>query len=420
MQFAPAAINTTTTTSTRSKEQRVSISISPVGEALARVAENRVPSSRKNVSESGFLSFAGSVLSPMFSLGLDPGVQLPLLINLTLSASIDLSVLTSQLAAASAAEVAAWPTAFKYRDICLAKLYELPAIGFAAWQCLYTCTTGAAADPVPTRCAVRDGSSTGDASIVSGSVGEPGIYAFVEAPVAAPAEPAELSWVQRNALYLFLGLSGAAIVVFFVFYGAQRLHRYRRKYKEEADRVAKEEEEVNEMELHGGAAGVKDDEVTMLPNPLVTQMKAMQARIDTNAIARKEEETKQKEMASEARAEHIAKLDADRAALAAQLAVMQAQAKEMQADQQSIALAPVSIEMSVMDTVGGGGAGGFRRAGVASSAVVPVGSDVELVQAQAQMDEEQRVANANAFRNKRAKKKDKQQDSEHYGEDEGL
>jgi hypothetical protein len=87
--------------------------------------------------------------------------------------------------------------------------------------------------------------------------------------------------------------------------------------------VEKIKDEVEEMEQYGGTAGSKDDEVEMISNPLVVQMKDMQRRLDASTRELAEEEAHKAKVDNDARREHIVSLNADRDNLAAELARLQ-------------------------------------------------------------------------------------------------
>jgi len=328
----------------------VSFTFQPISDDIVRNAENRVPSSRSEVSASGFLTYAQTVLSPILSFTTDSCMVLPFFddpvsgqsLNATFHAQVDMDV--------------ARP--ISNSDICLAKLFQVPEIKFTAWRCVYCYDRDASdisGDPTKAqihtyingvdvgtrvRCPVQ-----GTQPYLSAPLGEPGVYAFIYAPAAEPVEETPLSWVREHALYLFLILAGGIIFIFFVFYFAQRLYRYRGKYKAEQAAVQRELEEVQDMEQFGGQAGQKDDEVVMMANPLVTQMKDMQARLDENQLKIREEEAKLKQEASAARREHIMELQADRESLAAELQKLK---EQIELQTQAQPSRPQALQMSPM------------------------------------------------------------------------
>jgi hypothetical protein len=338
---------------------RVSISWGPVSDGTIQGAENRIPSSRaETLAPSGFLTYTQSVLSTVVSLSIDDAVVVPFKQNFTMTATID------RIAFATASS-----QQLNFSDICLAKLKTIPSISYAAWRCLYcnkqVTDSNGRESTITVRCPINNVTNAGDVWQVSGSFGEPGVYAFVLAPTAEPVPPDGLSWVQENALWLFLGLTGAAVFIFFVLYCAQRLYRYRGKYHEEARAVKEQEEEVATMEQFGGQAGTKDEEVVMKSNPLVTQMKDMQARLDQTQLAIREQENKQKAEATVVRHEHIQELQADRDALAEELNRMRAEIEAVQSTQSSsrpqpVHMAPVHAAPAVLSS-------GLIGVGVASS-----------------------------------------------------
>jgi hypothetical protein len=79
------------------------------------------------------------------------------------------------------------------------------------------------------------------------------------------------------------------------------------------------------MEQFGGKAGTKDDEVQMISNPLVLQMKDMQARLDKNQMELRRQENLESKAQVELRTEHIGALKTDRDKLLEELERVKAQ-----------------------------------------------------------------------------------------------
>jgi hypothetical protein len=217
-------------------------------------------------------------------------------------------------------------TSTQLLDICLGQLFQIPDIGFSAWRCILNAGERAAnpsavrpnnADPIhlltfpiPT-CSPIATASTG-AQIYP-------IYAFIHQPVRNPNIADGQSWVQANLLTLLLVLVGIVVFLAFLIYAINRLHRYRGKYHEERIAVQKQQEEVDEMEQFGGHAGVKDDEVEMMSNPMVIQMKDMQAQLDAKNQEMRLAEQQARAQQSAVRQDHINNLQHDRDALAMEL-----------------------------------------------------------------------------------------------------
>jgi hypothetical protein len=211
------------------------------------------------------------------------------------------------------------------KDICLAQLFQIPSIGFKAWRCLLDGDTRLAnprvdkpnnADPIhvftqaiPTCQPIAN---------FQGQDIYP-IYAFIHQPVRNPNVDNGPSWVKQNLLTLILILVGIVVFLAFLIYAINRLHRYRGKYHEERLAVQKQQEEVDEMEQFGGHAGVKDDEVEMMSNPMVIQMKDMQAQLDAKNQEMRLAEQQARAQQSAVRQEHISNLQSDRDALAMEL-----------------------------------------------------------------------------------------------------
>jgi chromosome segregation ATPase len=97
------------------------------------------------------------------------------------------------------------------------------------------------------------------------------------------------------------------------------------------------QEEVDEMEQFGGAAGNKDEAVEMMANPMVVQMKDMQARLDKKNKEVMEEETNQRQKASEMRQEAIQALQTDRDKLAQELEEMKRQLADLESSRRTVA-----------------------------------------------------------------------------------
>jgi len=131
-----------------------------------------------------------------------------------------------------------------------------------------------------------------------------------------------------------------------IVYCAKRLHRYRNKYHEEREAVDRMQEEVDEMEMFGGKAGRKDDEIAMMDNPLVLQMKDMQARLDKNALEIEEAKIKEKEEESEGRQGHIMNLKEDRNSLQAELDRLKSMLNEQDAGSNRTQLDAVATDYS--------------------------------------------------------------------------
>jgi len=109
-----------------------------------------------------------------------------------------------------------------------------------------------------------------------------------------------------------LACLGGLVLLIALAYWIFRLTRYRRKLDQETENVKNMTEEVDEMEQFGGKAGSKDDEVQMISNPLVLQMKDMQARLDKNQMELRRQENLESKAQVELRGEHISALKSDR------------------------------------------------------------------------------------------------------------
>ena len=231
--------------------------IAPVADSRMREAENRIPSTRASDFGSLYLTFPETVVSAAFALSVDANVAVPFALGLTVRFSADLI----QRASSS-------PSAFPYDDLCLGQLVEFPVYGFSYWECVFADAATRAAIPVYN--ATRDAGLVAD--VLTGYVSAPGVYAFIRSPAPGEASSPSSDFIRSNLLIivLCLGLGVAGIAA--VFYVFKRLHRYRAKYHAEREEVAVKREEVAEMEMFGGAAGKKDEEVVMTQNPLKLQL----------------------------------------------------------------------------------------------------------------------------------------------------
>jgi len=139
------------------------------------------------------------------------------------------------------------------------------------------------------------------------------IFAFIYNPVKIPTEPAaQDTFIRDYLIWILLGSLAGIVLLIAMFYWIFRLTRYRKKLDAETENVKNMTEEVDEMEQFGGKAGSKDDEVQMISNPLVLQMKDMQARLDKNQMELRRQENLESKAQVELRTEHISALKSDR------------------------------------------------------------------------------------------------------------
>jgi len=301
-----------------------SISIRAVPASRVRYAVNEIVPSRRQEFGS-YLDYPTTVLSVPFECVLPPEVMPQFILNLTYTAWIDLT-----------------PPTIDYKDVCLARLVELQ--GFSTWECMiddralrnvsspfYVHQSGAPSQEVTSvfgTCAPS--AAPGVISPYNGSV-----YAFIFSPVSDPPQaPAGLDVVQRNIVWIVLGiLLGFALLVLLV-YCAFRLFRYREKYhteREEADRL---QEEVENMKQFGGDSGNKDDQVAMTANPLAVQLKDVQARYNEEELKLQAAEASLRKQEGDIRAQHIDNMRDNRNKLAQELEKLKAQLAEAQAASQ--------------------------------------------------------------------------------------
>lgn len=302
-----------------------SISIRAVPASRLRYAVNEIVPSRR-AQYGSFFSYANTVLSVPFECVLPPEVDQPFNINMTYTAWIDQFRYIAP----------------NYKDVCLGRLLELQ--GFSTWECLigdrflrnetsvyYVHQTGADQQVVASVFdSCEPSSAEGVTSSVNGSV-----YAFIWSPVPAePQSPAGLDVVQRNIVWIILGILLGVSLIILLFYCAFRLFRYREKYhteREEADRL---QEEVENMKQFGGDSGNKDDQVAMTANPLAVQLKDVQARYNEEEMKLQQAEAQLRKQEGDIRAQHIDNMRDNRNKLATELEKLKQQLAEAQAASQ--------------------------------------------------------------------------------------
>jgi len=177
------------------------------------------------------------------------------------------------------------------------------------------------------------------------------IYGFIHSPLEAQTgngQVAEESWAQKNVLLILMIFLLAAVFLMLCIYCAVRLRRYRDKYLKEAKNVDLLKEEVNEMEMFGGTAGTKDDEVEMVQNPLVVQLQTLQENLNAKTKEEQEAELRQLQEENEARQHNLAAMRQNVETLAAEL-------KRLQGDlerQNTAPVRPVIEDFQPHDTAG--------------------------------------------------------------------
>jgi regulator of replication initiation timing len=304
-----------------------SISIRAVSDSRVRYAVNEIVPSRR--SEFGsYLDYPITVLSVAFECVLPQEVKPFFTLNFTYTAWIDLI-----------------PPVVDYKDVCLARLVELQ--GFSTWECLvsdrnlrgnsttdassfYVHKSGTPAQEVTSVFqSCSPSTAPGVVSPYNGSV-----FAFIFSPLPdVPASPEGLDVVQRNIVWIVLGILLGFALLILLAYCAFRLFRYREKYhteREEADRL---QEEVENMKQFGGDSGNKDDQVAMTANPLAVQLKDVQARYNEQEMKLQKAEAQLRKQEGEIRAQHIDNMRENRNKLATELEKLKAQLAEAQAVQ---------------------------------------------------------------------------------------
>ena len=124
----------------------------------------------------------------------------------------------------------------------------------------------------------------------------------------------EQTWLSKNFFGFLMIIMSITVVLILIVYTCKRLWRYRAKYHEERASVEKMQQEVDDMEQYGTQASAQvrirytasarkltqlykifrcqsphaplhhlqqDDQVRMSENPMVLQMKDMQAKLET-------------------------------------------------------------------------------------------------------------------------------------------
>ena len=233
------------------------VSIAPVADSRMRGAENRIPASREADFGSLYLTYPETVVSAAFELSVDGNVAVPFALGLSVHFSADL-ILPSSSSSAS----------FDYGDLCLGQLVEFPVYGFSYWECVLQDEADRVAIPVYN--ATRDAGLS--STVLTGYVSQPGVFAFIRSPAPGAAVSESSNFIRSNLLIIVLCLGLGVAFIAAVLYVFKRLHRYRAKYHAERDEVKAKREEVQEMEMFGGAAGKKDEEVVMTTNPLKLQL----------------------------------------------------------------------------------------------------------------------------------------------------
>jgi len=287
------------------------IQVRPVADSVMLDAENAVHPSRQG-EFAAQMTYAETLLSVAFECVVDETVDFPFSLDLVYRAEIDATRMPD--------------TTLPFPDVCLAYLYRIDSLGYARWACV----DGSDADRVANPPASTDSSNP---YMVTGKVpdcgqaGEGKIYGFIHSPITkfADTKSFELSWAQRNVLSVLLIFLSLGILGVLAFYWISRLFRYKKKFEKEKEAVAIKKDEVEEMQQFGGTAGAKDDEVEMTANPLVIQMKDMERRMNENQIKIQQEEAENQKLESEARQDHIQKLNDDRSKLATDLAALKAE-----------------------------------------------------------------------------------------------
>jgi len=299
------SVNLVNVTNVTSISTLSSIHIRPVAESRLRNVLNQDAFGNR-------YDYPATLLSVAFECIVDSTIQQPFVVNLTYTASID-RVSTS---------VSLSDLYLFYQDVCLATLDYHASIGQYLWRCMWFTPAERSAHPT--------NSSTsppqilrGDLSTCGGTNGK--IYAFAYVPVYKPLSQDDgYDFVRNNIQWIILGLILGSAFFIAVGYVGTRLYRYRAKYHEERKVVKDLRDEVAEMEMFGGSAGRKDDEVAMVENPLVVQLRDMQARYDANELKMRQAEAEARAQRNEDRQTALEKLAQDKDRLAKELEALRA------------------------------------------------------------------------------------------------
>jgi len=126
------------------------------------------------------------------------------------------------------------------------------------------------------------------------------IYAFLNIPLPVQpimGLPGESWWAKYGSIVLGVTIT-MFIILLICIYAISRLIRYRKKYHEEKAEAEVLREEAQDLDEKHGGLGVYDEEVEMIPNPLVVQMQELQAKLEqTNNDLKTQEEMDETSMA---------------------------------------------------------------------------------------------------------------------------
>lgn len=311
----------------------VQIRIEPVAESRIRDAVSTVTYSRRSAedpNEEVFgpqMFFQEVLLSPSFECFLPASVStLPFAANLTYIANIDT---TRKLIMEPVVD----PTddeAESTQDICLSTVQiDVANDGYATWRC-------------KNRALLAPGSTDTVSGVLPECGSEGVIYGFTHTPERRASLPDQRKKGPRYVVIVLIILAVAATVAL-VAYVCKRLHRYRKKYHDERVAVDNMQREVDEMNMFGGQAGTKDDQVAMTSNPLVMQVADVERRLKEKDQDLEAARIEQNEAESNARQDHIGNLKEDKNELQAELERLKAQLAAQQSTRPVNVAQPVPI-----------------------------------------------------------------------------
>jgi hypothetical protein len=138
------------------------------------------------------------------------------------------------------------------------------------------------------------------------------IYGFAYIPLVEPPriERKKSFFAQWGGLIigLIVGFTLFCLISMFIVW---RLCRYRDKYKQETKHLQQLEDEARALDMNAGGLGIADDEVRMVANPLVLEMRELEERIT--------KVNKELEVQSQSEANEIDALEVERAKLYAKI-----------------------------------------------------------------------------------------------------
>jgi hypothetical protein len=309
--------------------KQVQVRLEPVAESRIRNAISTVTYSRRD-DYGNSMPFQEVLLSSAFECFLPDSVQETFGVNLTYIANIDTTRNLKIEPVIDASDV----QEDTIQDVCISTVEIDVENDYAVWRCKDR--------------AVLSLGSTNEVSGAVASCGSPeegAIYGFTHTPERLTVVSSLPGKGVPFVLVILIILAVVATVAL-VIYVCKRLHRYRKKYHDERVAVDQMQREVDEMNMFGGAAGTKDDQVAMTSNPLVMQVADVERQIKEKDQNIEQARAEQAEAESNARQDHIGNLKEDKNDLQAELERLKAQL----ASQQSVRPAAVAQPVPAANT----------------------------------------------------------------------